>query len=60
MAQHKDRRLICEFKADNPDDRPDMKQIRHCVEGKWLFLSDIKKIDYENELKEAQENTEQK
>ena len=57
MAQPKDSRLIYEFDADNPDDRPDVEQIRKGVEREWHFLCDIKKSDYENELKEAQENT---
>jgi len=59
MAQPWNCRLIYEFKADTPDDRPDVEQIRHCVEREWHFFSEIKKSDYENELKEVQENTDQ-
>ena len=42
---------------DNFDDFPDKKLIRNGVEKQWHLLSEIKKSDYENELKEAQENT---
>jgi len=57
IAQPKDSMPIYEFKADNPDDRPDVEQIRHYVEREWHSLSEIKKSDYENELKEVQEKT---
>ena len=49
--------LICEFDVDNSDDFPDTEQLRNCVEKQWHFLSEIKRSDYESELKEAQENT---
>ena len=52
----KNSRFILEFDAENSDDRPDIKEIRHCVETEWDFLSEIKRSFYEEELKEIQEN----
>ena len=49
--------LICEFDADKSEDFPDTEQIRNSVEKQWQILSQIKRSDYENELKEAKENT---
>lgn len=49
--------FICEFDVADSNDFPDTKLIRDCVEKQWRFLSEIKRSDYENELKEAQENT---
>ena len=49
--------LICEFDVENSNDFPDTELIRSGVEKQWHFLSEIKRSDYENELKEAQENS---
>jgi hypothetical protein len=57
MTQHENIRLIYVFDADTPDDRPDMEEIKHCVEKEWNFLSEIKRSDYEQELKESRENS---
>jgi len=57
MTQLENSRLVCEFEADNPDNRPDIEQIRRRVEMEWHLLSEIKRSDYEKELKEIQENT---
>jgi hypothetical protein len=49
--------FICEFDVDNSDDFPETELIRSGVEKQWHLLSEIKRSDYESELKEAQENT---
>ena len=48
--------FICEFDVENPNDFPDIRQIKQAIEKQWQILSEIKRIDYENELKEAKEN----
>jgi hypothetical protein len=57
MSHHKNIKPICEFDANSPDDRPNLEQIKRSVEEAWNFLSEIRRNDYEPELKEAQENT---
>jgi hypothetical protein len=57
MAQPKNIRPICEFKANNPDDHPSKKMLKESIEKNWNFLCEIKKSDYVQELKEAHENS---
>lgn len=49
--------FICEFDVVNSNDFPDTELIRSSIEKHWHFLSEIKRNDYESELKEAQENS---
>jgi hypothetical protein len=55
MSQYKNIRLICQFEVDNPNDRPSKEFLKDSIKKNRDFLSKIKKIDYESELKEAQE-----
>ena len=57
MSQHEKYKLICEFEADNPDDFPSKEMIKDSIEKNWDFLSELKRSDYVNELKEAHENS---
>ena len=57
MSQHKNIRLICEFEANNPDERPSRVLFKESIEKNWNFLSEIKRSSYEQELKEAQEHS---
>lgn len=56
LSQPENSKFIYEFDAGNPDDRPDIEEIRHCVGTEWDFLSEIKRSDYKKELEEIQEN----
>ena len=47
---------ICQYDANSPDDRPAREFLKERIEKNWDFLSELKKSDYERELKEAQEN----
>ena len=47
---------ICLFDANSPDARPTREFLKERIEMNWDFLSELKKSDYERELKEAQEN----
>ena len=57
MSQHENFRLICEFEANNPEDRPSRGFLKDSIERNWSFLSELKKSDYVQELKEAKENS---
>ena len=47
---------ICQFDADSPDVRPVREFLKDNIEKSWSFLSELKKSDYKQELKEAKEN----
>lgn len=47
---------ICQFDANNPDARPTREFLKDSIEKNWDFLSELKKSDYVQELKEAIEN----
>ena len=55
-AQHKNIKLICEFEADGSDTRPSREFLKESIENSWDFLCEIKRSNYEHELKEAHEN----
>ena len=57
LEQPKNSKYIFEFDAENSDDRPDIEEIRHCVEIEWDVLSEIMRSNYEKELKEIQAKT---
>ncbi len=57
MAQHKNIKLIYEFDANSSNDLPDKEKIKRSVEKEWNLLSDLKRSDYEQELKEARESS---
>jgi hypothetical protein len=57
LSRPENSKFVYEFEVENPDDPPDLEQLRQCVEKEWDFLSDMKRTDYLKELKEIQENT---
>ena len=57
VSQHKNIKPIYEFEAQNPGDIPTRETIKANIEKNWDFLSKIKKNHYEQELKEAHENS---
>ncbi len=49
-------RTVCRFDAKSYDERPSRIFLKESIEKSWDFLSELKKNDYVQELKEAMEN----